>query len=614
MRISKLLMCAVALTMAVPSLSAKSQAPAQSVNPNYEGREYVTPYAETSEDETGTLYLSLTTGTFNPSDSDQQFTYNAETGYYELTVPNLAKKVDGKTQYFRFYEIDNDGNIIRWNTPSMTNVQFTMEKLVCEFELEKGTSSGFKIYSFANDLEEADVKFSVKLNTYENTNYGITYGSLIVEQLEETKIYPENIYLWGSNIGGRDTKVWGTLTSTAEEGVYELNNFLMPVAVFDPADGFGADQVFSFFLSTSNEGVNKGTRFLGHMEAVEGDASEVTIDLNNGQSFTTTLQTSTVDGSNLNNYTPGTVDIRFDLNTLQLSVKMLEAYNKSTLVITGSPNEAYEKYLSLEVSGEPYPLELTPQNIWYTGNLSWVLSPMEGWSIDVAYTTPDATVSIEEDNGKYTLTSTQNNLDFVVTISENNKVEFTFIIDDETADVTAINQSLWCIDFVGMASDEDGGVDSDGNIKDEFILNIESNPFIVNLNSDSSDLRGTMLMFVPNENYNLNITCTNWNGTDEAPFVIERPSEAADMGDLDGGSLSAGWSVILSPEAAGLQFEVQILTKDSNILNVDEDLAIDNLTVYNTHGVLILRNGRPEDLRLLPPGLYIANGKKIAIP
>lgn len=596
MRIFKLLMFAVLMTIAIPSVSA----------------------AVFDDNTALPLYLTVSTGGMNPNDDDKKFTYNAETETYELTVRNFAKKVDGKTQYMWFYQVDNEGKIIPWNAPMVTNVQFTMEKLICKYDIEKGMSSGFKIYSFGYDMEEADIKFSVKLNTYEDTQYGITLGSLVMEQLLESKVYPENIYLWGSNIGGRETKVWGTLAQTTEEGIYQLNNFLMPVTVFDPASGHGADQAFSFFLSTSNESVTKGTRFLGHMDAVEGDPTDITIDLSDGQIFSTTLQTVTMDGSNLLNYTPGMVDITFDYNSLQFSVKMVNAYNKSTVDIVGTPNGAIEKYLTLEVSGEAYPFGITPQNIWYKGDLSWKVFPQKGWSLDVECTTPDASVSIVENEGTYVIASTQNNLDFVITVSEiteseSKDVEFTFTLNDEPASVSDIDQSLWCIDFVGMASDEDDGLDDDGNVKEEYILDIDSNPFFLPVNNEGTNMQGTMVMFVPKENYDLDIQCTNWDGTGNAPFAIDRPSVAAESGELDGGNLSAGWRVILSPDANDLKFEVKILIKDPGTLKVDKVLASDNLTVYDMQGVLILLNGMPEDLKSLSPGLYIVNGKKTAV-
>lgn len=576
--------------------------------------DFIVTVNEVAEKETVLpLYLTVSTGGMNPTSEDKKFNYNAETGTYELIVNHFAKKVDGKTQYMWFYQIDNDGNIIPWNAAMVTNVQFSMSALIKEYEIEKGMSSGFKIYSFAYDLEEADIKFSVKLNTKEDTQHGITFGSLVMEQLQESKVYPENIYLWGSNIGGRETKVWGTLTPTEEEGIYELNDFLMPIAVFDRTTGYGEEQAFSFFLSTSNESVTKGTRFLGHMDAVEGDASEVTIDLSDGQTFTTTLQTVTIDGSNLMNYTPGVVDLKFDFNTLLFSVNMVKAYNKSTVEIQGTPNQAFEKYLTLEVSGEEYPISLSPQNIWYGGDLSWEITPNNGWRVEVECTTPGATVSIVENNGKYILTSSQNDLEFIITVLEPKKVEFTFTFNEEPADVSVINQSLWCIDIVGIASDEDDGLNADGNVKDEFILDIDSNPFFLTLNSDKSDMRGTMVMFVPKEDYDLDIKCTNWEGTGETPFVIGRPAEASESGDLDGGSMSAGWTVSLSPDAADLEFIVNIFIKESGSLKVDEIVSSNNLTVYNMQGSSVLHNAKPEDLKILAPGLYIINGKKIAI-
>lgn len=607
MRIIKFLMVFITMAISAPSILAlQSIAPAQQDN-------FSAAVSDVSDEETVLpLYITMSTGGMNPTNADKKFKYNPDTGSYELTI-NIAKKVDGKTQYMWFYQIDNEGNIIPWNAPMVTNVQFTMEKFICKYEIEKGMSSGFKIYSFAYDLEEADIKFTVKLNTYEDTQHGITLGSLEMEQLAQSKVYPENIYLWGSNIGGRETKVWGTLTSTNEEGIYELDHFLMPVSAFDPASGYGSDQAFSFFLSTSNESITKGTRFLGHMDAVEGDTSDITIDLTNGHTFTTTLQTITIDGSNLLNYTPGFVDLRFDFNTLQFSVKMVEAYNKSTVDIKGTPNEAFEKYITLEVSGERYPLGLTPQNIWYNGDLSWKITPKEGWKVAVECTTTDAEVSILENNGIYNITSSQNDLEFIITVSELKDVEFTFILNDKIAEVSVINQSLWCIDFVGIASDDDDGIDADGNVKDKYILNIDSNPFFIPLNRDPSDTRGTMLMFIPKDNYDLEINCTNWEGTGEAPFEIDRPAQAAELGELDGGSMSAGWTIKLSPEANDLKFQVWILKKEPSVLEICEVETSDIVTVYNMQGILILRNGKQEDLRSLDPGLYIVNGRKISV-
>lgn len=608
MRMKKILLLIVAMTMMAPTMFAAQPTGTPNVKENT-----VTANQIAEDESVLPLYLTASTGGWNPTSADKQFTYNAETDSYELIVKNFAKKVDGKIQYMWFYQKDENGNIIPWNAPIVTNVQFTMAQLVCKYEIEKGMSSGLKIYSYAYDLEEADIKLTVKLNTGDDTQSGIIFGSVVLEQLMESMVYPDNIYLWGSNIGGRDTKVWGTLTSTAEEGVYELKNFMMPVSVFDPSAGYGADQAFSFFLSTSNESITKGTRFLGHMDAVTGDTSEIAIKLTSGQTFTTTLQTVTQDGSSLLNYNPGLVDIKFDFNTLKLTIKMLDVSHKSTVIIAGTPNEAYEKYLTLEVAGETYPLELSPQDIWYGGDLSWKITPQPEWCVEVECLTPDANVSIVENKGVYNITSTENDLTFLITVSEPPAVEFTFIMDDEKVDVATINDVVWCIDFVGLASDKDDGLDDEGNIKDEFIFEVNSNPFFLPLNRSDSSIRGTMIMFVPVENYDLDIKCTNWEGTGEVPFTIERPTEAAEAGELDGGSLDSGWIVILSPDAADLKFEVEIVKQKSGIICVDEIEASKVINVFNMQGISVLRNGNPDALNLLSPGLYIVNGKKVLV-
>ena len=561
---------------------------------------------------------NLSYGNVVPNSADKELVYNEETGSYEITLEEFAmKNEDNKFNYLRFYLVDEDGERTPWNVSSSTAIPFNLTDTKLQYQITEGKSSPIRFTSFANDLTAADVKLTLTLNT--GSDEGTPTGLLVAEQLVKAGSYPAAIYLWGSTQGGRNTTVRTTLEPTSDAPYIYTATYDMPISNFDPADAVGGEIAFAFFLSTSNESMTKGTRFLAHKNADENassDADNYVISLKTGETYKGILQSSTLDGSSLLCYTPGNVEMSFNIETLEFTVKMVDALKSSTLTFDGNPNEAFEKYLSVTVNGEPYAIEVNPQTIWYSGDLDMTLAPQKGWKIAVE---GSASADIQEENGVYTVKSSTPGLNYNVTIENANVVTFTFMVNDTEATVETVNSSLWCIDFMGINADEDMGLDDKGNLKDEFILSIENNPYVFNLNSDPEDQRGSMIMFVPAEGYDLEISCTNWEPEaegDEAPFAIDRPTPAAEMGELDGGSLSTGWVVILSAgdAAAGLNFNVNIKEAlTDGIRNIYSFDAEDGLTVVNMQGVVLLRNGNAADLDKLEKGMYIVNGKKIVV-
>lgn len=353
-------------------------------------------------------------GKLAPTPNDLQFTFNSD-GSYSVTVENAEIIKGGTNNYYRFYQVDEDGTLTQWGLLVSTSVLFNIIDLTNSYEITNTTSSPVQITQFANDLTSADVKFTLRLGMEE----GI--GMLTMEQIADGNLYPEKIYLWGSDEGGRNTKVFATLEPTEENPALFKATFDVPVCVFDPADVRDALLAFTFFLSTSGTSISSGTRFLAHLpfEEVEGEDpyKDVYIYLKKGETFSTILQTAPQESSSMLFFTPGLVNLTFDITTLEFTATMIDALNYASLSVEGNPNEAFEKYFELSVGGEAYKVEVNPQTIWYGGDLNFVLTPKEEWALEVECTTEDAVCTISENEGVYSISSTQKGLAFLVTLT-----------------------------------------------------------------------------------------------------------------------------------------------------------------------------------------------------
>lgn len=278
------------------------------------------------------LYCSVTTNSYGkvqPSASDRECDYDADSQTYTITLEDFAMKVPvgGKDtfQYIRFYLKDADGKVTPWNVPSSSNVKFGVgPALVQTYEIERDANSPLYVSRFANDLESATISFTIRLDVTYDAEHDMHLGSLAMEQMDEGPA-PEVIYLWGSTDGGRDTSVRAQmLPSESNPKLYEVEYDVKRVS-YNPEDSFGGDMAFSFFLGTNGESYKLGTIFLAYYPAY-GDTPEPqyrTINLTPGQTFTTTLRATTLDASNLMCYSPGKMKMTFDLTTLEFTCTML---------------------------------------------------------------------------------------------------------------------------------------------------------------------------------------------------------------------------------------------------------------------------------------------------
>lgn len=71
-----------------------------------------------------------------------------------------------------------------------------------------------------------------------------------------------------------------------------------------------------------------------------------------------------------------------------------------------------------------------------------------------------------------------------------------------------------------------------------------------------------------------------------------------------------GWDLVAYPGADGATFTATVKADLSGIV---ANPAEEDMTIYNLLGVKIFENGKKTDIKGLAPGLYIINGKKVAI-
>lgn len=377
------------------------------------------------EDTGAKMYMNVSTASWGeivPTDNDAVFEYNAEEQVYTLNVENMAmKNAENKNLYYRFYLKDEDGNITGWNVVSSSNVKFAVGQGATQvYEIEKDKNSPIFITRFANDVETADVLITIKTDTGADVENQSILGQLVLTQIVDENAYPEKIYLWGSTQGGYNTHVCAEMLPLEDKPYIYTTIYDVPVTVFDPSASFGGEMAFTFFLGTNGSDYKKGTIFLGYYPAHGdvADPSHITVNLRPGDVFTTILRSTTLDASNLICYTPGTMEMTFNLLTQELTIKMISGLNHATLIFEGNPDEAFEKYLTVEVNDKEYPIEINPQVLWYAGDLDMTLTPATDVEFTVECTTETAEPVISETDGVYTLKSSQNGLGFIVTFTK----------------------------------------------------------------------------------------------------------------------------------------------------------------------------------------------------
>lgn len=411
----------------------------------------ITP-GEVETDETGlyVAFLNTTYAAVTPSDKDLKFTYNEATQTYEAIFDYNIKQ---ENKYMKFYQKTADG-IITWGPLMVSQVVFDKNGSSKPSEFIPERNSPFYIAQFVYDLEVAPIKVTADLNFDPEVSEG---GTIRFEQVIEAPSYPKEIYLWGSTEGGRNTHVCATMTPTADTPyIYEVT-YDVPACVYDPADVMGGlaseYQAFVFFLGTSNESINKGTRFLGHYDAVDGGEGDVLIDLSNGKTHKCILQSDTRDGSSLLIVSPGEIKFTFNYETLEFTATMVQDMNYAVLTFAGNPDEGFEKYVQVTAGGNDYKVEVNPQTVWYNGDLNMTVAPVSGWVITVECLTENATVNIAEQDGKYTLTSAENGLTFLVTIEKDENDGIANIYDIDATGINVYNMQGVVILRNGNAED-----------------------------------------------------------------------------------------------------------------------------------------------------------------
>lgn len=344
-------------------------------------------------------------GGFQPSEDDLQFDFNQETGMFEIVVDYDLKQPD---KFIRFYQKDGD-EILPRNALVWTRLAMLSNKEY-DLEVDEGLTSPLQITAFYGEVTSAQVRIST-----------LPDGTVIhLRQVVDKEFVPEKIYVWGSDNGGFSSRLTATMEPDADNPYLFTTDMEMPTWYFDPnsvmAD-FAANS-FVFSLSTSAD-PKAGTRFRAHLPYETEDLTLSNIYLAKGETFTTTLQTEIQESTDLSCHAPGLMHLTFDYSTLEFTATMLDPMNRVTLVFDGIDTYVHNKYIDVFCNGEEVPLFVNPQNVWYNETeYSLSVVPKKGYEVSVESLTEDASFELTEDKGVYRVTSSENGLQFLVNIEE----------------------------------------------------------------------------------------------------------------------------------------------------------------------------------------------------
>lgn len=493
-----------------------------------------------------TLYLNINNqswGTVNPSDNDQTFTYNAATQTYEATVDCT---VSPRT-YMRLYT-KTGGTVTSYGseTAAFGTMYFTEAGQSVSKELIKGNSSPFSVGSFYGGLGSSKITLSVSSD----------FTTLSATQ--EAEVTFDKVYLWGSNEGGVNTKLFATLLPSADDPNVFTCQTTFPYWNLDPNSAMADFLVpyFQFNLSTSAEGAKKGLVFYANFgpDADTPQPENFEIRLKNGESFSTKMQNTLDLGSSLQCYTPGLVEVTLNVQTQMLTVTMLEAMNKSTFRFRFEEgSDLYGKisnFVNLTNAGVDVKIFDTPQEVFYFGDMNVTLRPDEGYAITVEGPAGD-NYSISMSRGVATVKSSEPDLTYTVTIGLNTNPE----PDDPEEDTYSVN-----LRFSGVSLGEIAeAVQVLDALGDGEFLTIDSNPYEYEFTAP-----GAMLVFNPGAAYGLNVKCTtNALEAVEGQYAITGIG-AADLDDDQVGGQDMGKPVylMLYPGADGLTFQITLSKTD----------------------------------------------------
>ena len=164
------------------------------------------------------------------------------------------------------------------------------------------------------------------------------------------------------------------------------------------------------------------------------------------------------------------------------------------------------------------------------------------------------------------------------------------------------NESAVTISFTGVANAQNYVVVRD--MVNEEVIDVPSNSFTYAF----TELGG--ILFTANEGYTLEVSCTNYTGSEEnAPFSITGINPLVE--DDEPGITSVMLSLI--GEADGLKFEVKVSEDTTTGINGIGADANGNYSVFGINGVNVMNTNNASDLNGLNSGLYIINGKKVII-
>ena len=534
------------------------------------------------------LYLNYGSsyyGTPEESDADLQMTYDEASGSYSLTQTYSPTQTN---KYMRFYQKNSAGDITWYGPQSVQrNIDLNSVNPFIFDTLEADRTSCFAISVLKNEVSEAEIEIEVTLPTQDYSESSNPDGVVSFTQVSGLDVTPSAIYVWGSAAGGRNNQVYATMTETSEgSGEYEVT-FNLPAADFDPDDVMGGPSAygFTFWLSTSNESMTKGIRFLAPMnDGVEGneedDPSYYTINLQNGQTYTTTLSSETGGHTSMNCVTPGEVTFKFNYNTMAFSATMVSALNKVTLVVNGAGSTSIYKLLTINdnLNNEVFNMQVNPKDYFYSGSFELTFTPQIGYNIEVA---GGAGVTVENDGaGVYTATGSAeaNNSTITITVTEDEDITIRTVVLDFTR-VASITEPAWsCVTVTGTGVN--GGSIPNG-------LSIDKNTYSLVFEPDVE------LTFAPveseSEYFISSITSNNVLGV-----TIVEPEEEHGV-----------WVVTLTSDVIdGTLLTIKVDGETVGVNKLGKDNAAEE--IYNLQGVRVDRGN-------LTPGLYIINGKKVVV-